>query len=391
MQDKHPIDNFFKQGLNNPEIPFDERDWKLLTQKMQARKKRKFALIIWISSGIAASLAIAIFLMLHPKPNPSQNERLLSDLEHPQNGIKNQRQHAQPSKDNSDKYVKIKGQHPQRESSKYQRALENDILHDKNKTVDTIRSMILPRIENLKPIVSQLPLVTIDRIQQQNLSTKITSKTLFQMDKTAPIVNGNHNTGWALSIIAAPDLSGTQMMDGRLSGNIGVMGTYHITNRISLTGGILYAKKQYETEFYNYRPHNAWPKDHNRPNLVDANCRILDIPLMINYALLQSNRAAWMISGGLSSYIMLNESYEFIYPEESEPAYPHRYIIHNENQHLFGIANIGIGYQRRFSPSLRMTVQPFVKVPLKNIGQGNIKLYSTGVTLSADIDLTRRR
>lgn len=389
MQDKHPIDNFFKQGLNNPDIPFDEKDWKLLTQKMRARKKRKLVLIIGIGSGIAASLTIIGLLMLQPQTPSRQEDSLLSGPQRPQDGVQDQRQHAQPTEDNKDEYKEINGQF--RQPGEYQHALARDIIHDEDRSVDRVHSSILPRIENLKPIVRQLPVVNSDRIQQRNLPTKVTSIGSRTTDRSVPLVSENRNTGWALSIIAAPDLSGTQVMDGRLSGNIGITTTYRITNRISLTGGILYAKKSYETAFNNYRPHDGWSGYHNRPNLVDADCRVLDIPLMVNYTLLQGRRGSWAVSGGLSSYLMLNESYEFTYPEGSEPVYPQRYTVHNENQHLLGVANIGIGYQRKLSPTLSITAQPFVKVPLKGIGQGNIKLYSTGVTLSADIDLTRRR
>src|SRR5690606_17509722 len=116
-------------------------------------------------------------------------------------------------------------------------------------------------------------------------------------------------------------------------------------------------------------------------------CRVIDIPLTVNYTWRQRPQSSWFLSAGLSSYVMLSETYLFRYAGYGDT---YQYRIENENRHPLGIGNLSVGYRRQLSPTLSVTVQPFVKVPLTGIGNGNLKLYSTGVTLSADVDLSRK-
>jgi len=389
MQDKHPIDNFFKQGLSDPEIPFDERDWEALTQKAKAQKKRKLPLVIWLSGGIAASLAIASLLLFQLRTSPQQEATHLTGTELPHDVVEGQRQQTQATEDGREENIGTIHLSHQYKSNENPQTVTTIVIPDEDMPISKSYPAILSRVESLKPIIQPLHIANIGNMRSHSF-LETASSDVHTSDKTVSAVNDNRNTGWTLSIVAAPDLSGTQVMDGRLSGNIGVTATYHFTKRISITSGVLYAKKRYQTAFSNYQSGDEWPKYSIRPNLVDADCRVLDIPLSVNYTLLQGARSSWIVTGGLSSYLMLSESYSFSYLQ-NEPTYSQGYTLHNENRHLLGVANIGIGYQRKLNPYLSITVQPFVKAPLSGIGQGNVRLYSTGVTLSVDFDPSRRR
>lgn len=389
MQDKHSIDNFFKQGLGDPDIPFDERDWEALTQKIEAQKKSKLPLVIWLSGGIAASLAIVSLLLFQLQTSRQQEATLLSGTELPHDVVIGQRQHTEAMEDNKEENIGTTDLSHQYKSNENSQTVTTIIIPDEDMPISKSYPAILSRVESLKPVVHPLHIANTGNMRSYRFS-QVASNDAHTSGKTVSAVNDNLNTRWMLSIVAAPDLSGTQVMDGRLSGNIGVTATYHFTKRISITSGVLYANKRYQTAFSNYQPRDEWPRYRIRPNLVDADCRVLDIPLSVNYTLLQGARSSWIVTGGLSSYLMLSESYSFSYLQ-SESTYSQGYTLHNENRHLFGVANIGIGYQRKLNPYLNITVQPFVKAPLSGIGQGNVRLYSTGVTLSVDFDPSRRR
>ena len=90
----------------------------------------------------------------------------------------------------------------------------------------------------------------------------------------------------ALSVLAAPDYNGVNNLNNASIGNdFGLLVTYKISKNWSLSTGGVYAKKLYETGFSNYNPtKNIW--DEYYPKTVNADCRVLDIPLNISYTFL---------------------------------------------------------------------------------------------------------
>src|SRR5690606_30762809 len=81
------------------------------------------------------------------------------------------------------------------------------------------------------------------------LPTHSLQKPYVPTDNQSSPTIGTRNRGWTLGIVAAPDLSGTQPFRGTLSGNLGLMATYHLNGRISISAGVLYAKKLYQADF----------------------------------------------------------------------------------------------------------------------------------------------
>lgn len=44
--------------------------------------------------------------------------------------------------------------------------------------------------------------------------------------------------------------------------------------------------------------------------------------------------------------------------------------------------NFSLGLERKVSKSISVQLEPFLKIPIKNIGFGNVKLYTTGLFLN---------
>ncbi|WP_257670406.1 PorT family protein [Parapedobacter tibetensis] len=384
MRDKHPIDDLFKKGLSDPNIPFDAKDWKALEKKLAPPKNRNIAKLLWIGGAVAASLVIGmIWLFYDGRESVTTTNNTVSN----ESPITKQTEQADEKSDDKTDDT------PDSPTIAQQRVPTNDILDlaHENRFGDLRTSKLLPVGRLFLPNGSYTGKLHDGKGVVQHTGIAALPATVLRSEAVVSDVPASpKHTGWSLSIMAAPDVSGMSPVSGKLSGNIGITAAYQLSNRIGISGGILYAKKRYQADFDSYRPDGGWPAYTYRPDLVDADCRVLDIPINMTYTLKRHGNATWFLSGGVSSYIMLNETYDFISSGNGYP-YSRRYEVNNENQHIFGIANIAVGYQHKFTNALGITVQPFVKVPLNNIGQGNIKLYSTGVSISADIDLTRRR
>jgi len=109
---------------------------------------------------------------------------------------------------------------------------------------------------------------------------------------------------------------------------------------------------------------------------------VLDIPLNINYTFLNRNRTLLSIGTGISSYIMLKEYYKFTYynPNTSDPQ---DYTLINKNQHWLSVLNLQANYTRKLTSELSLSLQPYMKIPISEIGFAQVKLESLGLAISA--------
>lgn len=182
---------------------------------------------------------------------------------------------------------------------------------------------------------------------------------------------------WSVGLEFTPDLSGaglTQVEDAGF--NIGLNLEYHISDRFSINSGLVYAKKLYFADegIESYRTNPRWELDR-----VNANCDVIDIPLNLNYYVAGRERSGFVFSAGFSTYLMLTEDYDIIY---QDPWPENSVTIRNENNHFFGIFNASVGYRKILNPTLSLQVDPFVKIPLQGIGDGNLDLFTSGLRLT---------
>jgi len=195
-----------------------------------------------------------------------------------------------------------------------------------------------------------------------------------------------HNTHrMAFTILAASDANGVNSFSSERGGtNLTAQFSLKLTRRLSISTGAAYAYKPYQTSFSSYKSNSPdwWGRmfsTNNKPNNVVANCKVLDVPLNVNYELYSKGRNSFALGGGLSSYFMLSEKYNFSF---ADPALSSRNIqINNQNQHIFSILNLTSTYQRQVNSNLGVVVQPYMKLPLSRIGFGQVDLKSAGVAV----------
>jgi len=190
---------------------------------------------------------------------------------------------------------------------------------------------------------------------------------------------------FALAVLAAPDINGVGSFGNNRAGlDFAVQLSVKLTSRLSISTGAAYTIKPYQTGLGNYRKNSpGWSAglwtSNAKPNIVNANCYVLDIPLNINYQLYSKGVNSFTVSTGLSSYLMLKEDYSFNFPDPAKNAVDLN--IANQNQHLLSVLNLEATYQRRFSNKLGLVLQPYLKLPLTQIGFGQVNLQSAGVAV----------
>jgi hypothetical protein len=204
-------------------------------------------------------------------------------------------------------------------------------------------------------------------------------------DTTVTEINkGNKKTGkggkWQISFSAGPDLS---IVGVSKSGNwkmqYGVGIGYSISERIQLRTGFMVSRKLYYADSSDYNPPKGFWAYYPNLQKIDANCLVYEIPLNVVYTFPSSKKHQWFVSGGLSSYLMKQETYEYYYKDPSGQTRYRERTINNENNHFLSILHISGGYLYKFNDKLSLMAEPYSKLPLAGIGFGKVKLNNTGV------------
>ncbi|MBC6108947.1 hypothetical protein ACFOG5_13540 [Pedobacter fastidiosus] len=389
MKEGRDIDKLFKDGLENPDLPFNDLDWDNLEEKLHPKQKRRIIPIIWFAAvaGIAAMLLVVFLFVKLDERNTYTKAIVKGSIKKDSNLIENNKVNRTTKDllDNKDKGLV---------------AINKSVIDSgNNKEFHTYKIKTITDVFG-KLIVEQK--VNANILANVNYDLSLNSSIIPVQYKTEELIKSPGRTKLdkafspvfkskprlVLSILAAPDLTSVQSSGkSALSGSFGAELTLFLTKRLSITSGAAYAKKIYDSDFSLYRPNSTYVFNVN-PTNVHANCDVIDIPLNVNYKVFDNNRNSITVSTGLSSYLMLKEKYSYTYGEAYQK--PLDYEVKNQNQHYLGIANVGVEFQHKINNNLSISARPFMKIPLTDIGYGNSKLSSTGVAVSVNMNLFKR-
>ena len=188
---------------------------------------------------------------------------------------------------------------------------------------------------------------------------------------------------WSVGLTLAPDFSTVGQLNEftRPGMDAGVTVEYFITKRLSITSGAILTRKLYNTtDVSEYTiPAGFW-NGVWAPAEIGADCRVIDIPVNFRYRLVEGKRTSVFASAGISSYLMLNERYDYYYAEgQNNGNQPTVWEVSNQNNHFFGVYNLSAGISRRVGRNIYIEAEPFLKNSLGGVGWGQVRLKSTGV------------
>ncbi|HOX81481.1 MAG TPA: hypothetical protein PLS08_00525 [Chryseolinea sp.] len=177
-------------------------------------------------------------------------------------------------------------------------------------------------------------------------------------------------TRLAIKATIAPDFSSDQFKTVEKMGvNYGLVLEYFMNKNLSLSAGAIWSRKYYSAEDVDYNGYHA--------DRAYGDCRMWDIPINANYYFTPEKRYSFFASAGFSSYLMNEENYEY---EVDTPYGTRTYYstVTKENNEWFKMLNLSVGFQKQLNDQLVIQVEPFIKVPLAGVGDGNISLASLG-------------
>jgi hypothetical protein len=188
------------------------------------------------------------------------------------------------------------------------------------------------------------------------------------------------------TVSAGPDLSSVGFGNpGKIRLLTGVGLGYTFKDKWTLRTGFYAASKVYSAKPSDYKPTVVPPSIDYLTN-ISADCKVYEIPVELLYNFGRSAKQNFFAGGGLSSFIMKKEVYEYlyVYPGAGQ-TWTYTHTEDNKNKHYFSVLSLTAGYERKINRVLSLSAAPYLKLPLAGVGYGKVKLNSAGVVLSVKL------
>jgi hypothetical protein len=158
---------------------------------------------------------------------------------------------------------------------------------------------------------------------------------------------------------------------------------YQFANRWYLSTGLLATRKNYAARTEDYHVPYDYYRNNNLHNVdfVKGSFYMLEVPLNLRYDFSVTGNTVFFASGGLSSYLFTNENcnyyYNFFGRETARGfSYP------NHNNYLFSAVNLSLGVEAGISNSFSVLVAPYMKIPARSVGFGQVQMSSVGINFA---------
>ena len=192
------------------------------------------------------------------------------------------------------------------------------------------------------------------------------------------------NRSLQLGLSFAPDFSSVNSLAGDKPGSsIGLTVDYQFANRWYLSTGLLVSRKNYAARPQDYHvPYDYYQRNNmHNVDFVKGTFNMLEIPLNLRYDFSVTGNTVFFASAGLSSYLFTNEHCDYYYPFFGREA-SKGFSYPGHNNYLFSAANLSLGVEAGISNSFSLLVAPYMKIPTRNLGFGQVQMNSVGIDFS---------
>ena len=222
--------------------------------------------------------------------------------------------------------------------------------------------------------------------EENNLLLKETKKSNSNKKINVLKKENKFINSFALNFSSGLDASGVDLGNiGKINLAYGAGISYQLNKRLTLRTGFYVEKKIYDAEVSDYHPPVRFWNYYPDLKYIDANCKIYEVPFIINYNFAQTKKHQWFGAVGLSSYFMKKEDYDFFSKNSAGQTSYNSYTINNKNRHYLSSVRLSAGYERKIKNNISILAEPYLNLPLNGVGYGKVKLYSTGVLVTLQV------
>jgi hypothetical protein len=264
----------------------------------------------------------------------------------------------------------------------YTPGTQNNITHVDDKIISSATDFSTSTIIKNKPQITPVPV--------QKLSRTSDNKTV-DINQSLPKDSASTNTaikltakykrGMYYGLLAGVGFTTVKSQSFTRPGfDVGVIAGYQISPRSSVEINLLYTHKYYYSDgkyFSMDKMKNDMPADMKLMS-VKSNSSIFEIPLKFRYNIIQKNNNAVYASAGISSYILVNEKNNYVTSTNGTMGNMQGNYT-NTSAYFAGAFNISAGYAYTTGKNNTIRFEPYVTIPLKGIGMGDLPVTTSGV------------
>jgi Outer membrane protein beta-barrel domain len=167
---------------------------------------------------------------------------------------------------------------------------------------------------------------------------------------------------------------------GKSGISAGLFAGYRLNRHVSVETGIGWSKRYFFTDAKHFDMSKAGSGMPANMILISLKSKsnIFEIPVSFRYLIHQNNNAAWSLVAGLSSFIYSKESNDYLaLVNGQQQIVKGRYT--NHKSYFSAAAQFGAGYEYNLNKRTHVNFEPYIQVPLKGIGIGQVQLMTAGL------------
>jgi hypothetical protein len=195
--------------------------------------------------------------------------------------------------------------------------------------------------------------------------------------KISPAVKSSK--GFYAGLLVGPDFSSVKLQSVKQTGySLGISVGYRFNRRIAVETGVLWDKKYYYSsgEYFKKSPETI--PEYQDILELNGNCNMIEIPLNFRYDFAFGRNHSFFAKAGLSSYFMTKENYSYQVEQNSSPPWWKNGSYNNSSNNIFSILQISGGYELAVSGNTKISIEPYVKIPIQGVGIGSMPISSAG-------------
>jgi hypothetical protein len=260
--------------------------------------------------------------------------------------------------------------------------MKETVLRDETPTATTGTTN---EVETVQPPQIPLPPLSLNEAKEESLKPATVNMAKKNPPKT-PFKGNKFGRSFAVTISMGADMSAVHFSNPgskRIITGVGLQ--YQVTRNITLRGGFLQTKKIYAAQPEDYRPKTSYTPPGYTLTSVDGDCRVFEFPVSVSYNFNPGKKWLYYAAAGVSSMMMKKEDYLYHYKTNWGQYRNYNYVLENKNDHLFSSIDLSVGIERKLGSHLFFRAEPYLRLPTRGIGYGNIHLKSAGILFMAGV------
>jgi hypothetical protein len=270
----------------------------------------------------------------------------------------------------------------------------------------TIDNNLSEVIDEPKEVVERTAIVSIPKFERTNfgvISLLMPQKAHVETKLELPAIHNHYlyhftkfediflseppafHKGLSVRLAYSPDFSTVNSDFFKIGNNSAFLIEHRFNNRFVIQSGVIKSVKKYSANPADYKWPEQWGQTPNSLTDITAICDMLDIPLNLRFDISQKSNQRLFVAAGTTNYLMINELYEYDYYGASGAL-----LSSWEGRtgfYAFSVLNFSAGFEKRISRKISLQVEPFVKLPVRDLGFGKVRLTTLGIFASAKIKL----